>query len=270
MIGGSALFIPANRSDLVAKVERFAPDIVILDLEDGLSPSERPQARELLKEHVATLGASNVQVALRVNEVHSADFHLDLSALPQGVSTLVLPKLEERSQLAQVHDLLPEELEIMAGIESARGVLRAEELLCAPGVSSCYFGAEDLMADVGGRRTAEGLEVLYARSHVALCAAAAGITAFDQIVADFGDTEAFQRDAEFGRDLGYAGKICIHPAQVSITKAVFSPSEHEIAQARAIVQASQAAGGGVVVVDGRMVDGPMVRSAEGILRRTHS
>jgi citrate lyase subunit beta/citryl-CoA lyase len=127
-----------------------------------------------------------------------------------------------------------------------------------------YFGAEDYIADIGGRRTRAGAEVLYARSRVALAAHLAGLPALDQAVMDLADDEHFLADAAGGRDLGYQGKICIHPRQVALAHQVFTPTPAELSRAREIVAAGQS---GVAVVDGQMVDEVHVRMARAVLAR---
>ena len=152
---------------------------------------------------------------------------------------------------------------MVVGLESALGIADARPLL-AERPDAAYVGTEDLIADLGGRRTAAGTEVLYARSYVVLAARLAGVPAIDQVVAAVRDTEAFRVDAEQARDLGYHGKICLHPLQVPIAHAAFTPSEEELAHARAVLAA---AAGGVGLVDGQMVDGAHIAMARGVLAR---
>jgi citrate lyase subunit beta/citryl-CoA lyase len=132
------------------------------------------------------------------------------------------------------------------------------------GLVGAYFGAEDYIADMGGYRTAENTEVLYARSQVALAARLAGIAALDQVVTAVRDDAAFRADAQQARALGYAGKLCIHPAQVALTHEVFTPGEAEVAHARAVLAASVS---GVGLLDGEMVDDVHVRMAHATLAR---
>jgi citrate lyase subunit beta/citryl-CoA lyase len=154
---------------------------------------------------------------------------------------------------------------LVAGIETGLGVARARELLGTGAVTAAYFGAEDYIADLGGRRTPAGLEVLYARSEVALAGRLSTTQVVDQAVVALDDDGAFTADAEAGRALGYIGKLCIHPRQVALAHAVFTPTEAEVAAARRVVEA--ATGSGVAVVDGRMVDAVHVRLARQLLER---
>jgi citrate lyase subunit beta/citryl-CoA lyase len=131
-------------------------------------------------------------------------------------------------------------------------------------VAAAYFGSEDFLADLGGRRTAGGLEVLYARSEVVLAGRLAGVPVIDQAVVAVDDDAAFTADAEQGRALGYVGKICVHPRQVALAHAVFTPSEDDVAAARRVIDA---AAGGVAVVDGQMIDAVHLRLARQVLDR---
>jgi citrate lyase subunit beta/citryl-CoA lyase len=156
---------------------------------------------------------------------------------------------------------------VLAGIETAAGVARVEELLRPP-VTVAYFGAEDFTADMGGDRTAAGTEVLYARSRVVLAARVTGVHALDQIVTAFDDEAAFVADAELGRALGYGGKVCIHPNQVTWANRVFSPSPEQLDHARRLLAAYDAAaatGQAAIAFEGQMVDEPMARRARALL-----
>ena len=130
------------------------------------------------------------------------------------------------------------------------------------------FGAEDFITDIGGRRTPEGLEVLYARSRVVLAARLGGLQALDQVFTAIRDDAAFRRDAEFGRQLGYDGKMCITPRQAELANDVFSPSAEEIDRCRRLIQeyeAAQSDGRGIIEFEGSMIDEPLLRRARAML-----
>jgi citrate lyase subunit beta/citryl-CoA lyase len=134
--------------------------------------------------------------------------------------------------------------------------------------SALAFGAEDFITSIGGRRTPEGLEVLYARSRVVLAAGLCGLQALDQVFTAIRDDAAFRRDAEAGRQLGYGGKLCITPRQVEMSNEVFSPSAEEIDRSRRLVHAYEAAqldGRGVIEFEGSMVDEPLLKRARAVL-----
>ena len=270
----SLLFAPASRPDVVAKLPRSGPDAVVLDLEDAVAPSGKADARAVARELGERLAAENpgIGVYVRVNSVVTEWFTDDVrEALRPGLAGVVVPKLESVAQLDAVADALAGAgcggLAVLAGIESAAGVARVEELLRPP-VTIAYFGAEDFVADLGGVRTPGSTEVLYARSRVVLAARMAGVHALDQIVPSYDDELAFVADAEQGRALGYGGKVCIHPSQVTWANRVFSPSPEELDRARRLLDAYGAAataGEAVITFEGQMVDEPMARRARALL-----
>jgi citrate lyase subunit beta/citryl-CoA lyase len=147
------------------------------------------------------------------------------------------------------------------------GVERARELLHPP-VAVAYFGAEDFIADMGGVRTAAGTEVLYARSRVALAARLAGVLAVDQVVTRLDAEDHFLADAALGRAIGYRGKLCIHPAQVTLANRAFSSSPEELERARRLLAAyddAVARGEAAIAFEGQMVDEPLARHARAVL-----
>jgi citrate lyase subunit beta/citryl-CoA lyase len=273
----SLLFAGATRPELVAKLPRSRPDGCVIDLEDAVPAAHkqgaRASARRLADELAA--GAPWAQVYVRVNAVSSSWFAGDIEdALTPALAGVVVPKLERRDELEAVRQALAGAgltgLQAIAGIESAVGVMNVVELL-EPPVVAAYFGAEDYIADLGGRRTAEGLEVLYARSRVVLGARVAGVHALDQVVVDFRDDEAFTVDAARGRDLGYAGKLCIHPRQVALAHAAFTPEAEELERSRRMLESFERCAGrgtGAFEFEGQMVDEPALRSARALLARS--
>jgi citrate lyase subunit beta/citryl-CoA lyase len=260
----SVLFVPAVKVELLAKVPRWSPDIVAVDLEDAVAAPDKDSARELLA--TADLSVPGSTVLVRVNAPGTPWHEADLAmAAGSGAAGVILPKAEDPAVLAGIADRLPDGAVLMAGIETAQGVANARALLATDGVNAGYFGSEDFSADMGGRRTPGGLEVLYARSEVVLAGRLAGVPVVDQPVTALEDDAAFTADADAGRDLGYAGKVCIHPRQVALAHAVFTPSEAEIAAARRILAA--AGDSGVAVIDGEFVDAVHVRLAHQVLAR---
>lgn len=271
----SFLYAPASRIDRVRKaVEAGASDVVVADLEDGTAPREKPAAREAVSALLAHPPASRSLLAVRVNAWPSAAARLDVDAIrSHPPRVLVLPKVESAATLTEfAHELghgaagIP----FYAQVETAPGLLEARSIAAHPRVQALVFGAEDYAASVGAVRTPEGLEVLYARSHVVAAAAAAGIEAIDQVWVDLHDEPGLRRDAAFGARLGYAGKQLIHPGQIGPTHDAFAPRAAEAERARRIVEAAERAGGAVVVVDGRMVDRPLVEQARRVLRRAEA
>ncbi len=271
----SLLFAGATRPDLVAKLGRAQPDAAVVDLEDAVPFDHKDRARKQARHAAERLAADHpeLRVFVRVNSVASGLMERDVAAVASPrLAGVVLPKLESEADGARLAEALQAVgwagAATIAGIETARGIARVEDVL-ARGWEAAYFGAEDLAADLGGRRTPAGDEVLYARSRFVIAARIHGVLPIDQAVVEFRDDEQFERDAGRGRDLGYTGKLCIHPRQVALAHAAFSPTQDEIDRAtRVLAAAEQAASDGVgaLEVDGTMVDEPLIRRARAVLR----
>ncbi|MFC3833193.1 MULTISPECIES: HpcH/HpaI aldolase/citrate lyase family protein [Deinococcus] len=276
----SVLFAPGNRPELIAKLPRSAPDAVVIDLEDAIpgtpdaKASARPVARDAARDLIAA--APKLPVFVRVNAPHSPYFADDLAVLTPELAGVVVPKLEAVADVQLVVDAMGTHgltLPLLAGLETGAGVWHAHDILSHPAVAWAYFGAEDYVADLGGTRTPGGLEVLYARSQVALAARLAGVAALDIVVTALNDADTFRTDAAQGRALGYAGKLCIHPAQVALAHEVFGATPAEVARAHALLDAAHAAGAaghGAFSFEGQMVDEPMLARARAILSQEDS
>jgi len=272
----SLLFAPANRPELIEKFPRYPADAFAIDLEDATPEAEKDQARSALPALVASLRAQNLKAKLFIRTNASRSRHADAdlaAALDLAVDGIVMPKLETVSELekfAAAINRSGRNVQLIGLIETTRGAVNVEALAAAQHshLMALAFGAEDFITDLGGRRTPEGLEVLYARSRVVLAARAAGLQALDQVFVNIRDDQGFRRDAQIGRQLGYSGKLCIVPRQVQATNVVFSPSAEEIENARRLLEAydnAQADGRGVFEFEGAMVDEPILKRARGIL-----
>ena len=224
----SALFVPGNRPELASKARRVSPDVVVIDLEDAVPAAEKTDARASARRMVADL-LGRVPVCIRINPPSSEWFEGDLEGLPEGLVAAVVPKWEAPLEIG---------LPILAGIETVLGVADARALLGSP-VAACYFGAEDYVADLGGVRTASNAEVATARSMVAMAARLAGIPALDMVTTEFRDSTRFNKEAAGARALGYSGKLCIHPDQVLLANAAFTPSRKRSSGPRAFWQRSK-------------------------------
>lgn len=270
----SLLFAPASRPDVLAKLPRAQPDGVVIDLEDAVPADAKAAARPHARAAGTQLATAHpgMAVYVRVNAVPTEWFAADVGeGVAPEVSGVVVPKLESPDQVEHVVDALARaglgHLHLLAGIETARGVEAARDLFRAP-VRVAYFGAEDYVADLGGVRTPENTEVLYARSRVALAARLAGVLALDQVVTALTDETRFLADAAQGRALGFAGKLCIHPAQVPLAHRAFSPTAEEVDRARRLLAAydeASARGEAAIAFEGQMVDEPLARHARAVL-----
>jgi citrate lyase subunit beta/citryl-CoA lyase len=274
----SALFAPANRPDLAPKMPRGNPDAVILDLEDGTPPAAKEEARAMAAESAAALHETGYTglVLLRVNSPDTNLFAGDLRAYADGsFGGVVVPKTETAAQVlgieAQLTELgVPGRL-IIWGLESVRGVVEAVPALGASqqGVAA-YFGAEDYIADLGGRRTARGEETFYARTQVAMACRLAGMTALDQVVTALRDEDRFRQDAQFALDVGFGGKMCVHPSQVPVCNSLFTPTAEAVDRAQRLLACYEdalEAGRATADFEGQMIDGPLVAQARQVLER---
>lgn len=271
----SVLFGPASRVDFVAKFAEAGADVGVLDLEDATPPMAKEDARQLLREAVpGAIERGSMKLLIRTNSIGSPHFSADVEAATAAQADgIVVPKLETDREVQDVRQAMSNRGLaaglLCGGIESVAGVHRAVEV-CGAGVDMVYFGAEDFITDMGGARTESNLEVLYARSRVAIAARLANIPALDQVVVDYTNDDRFIAEAIEAKNLGFAGKLCIHPRQVALANAAFTPTDQEIEWAHAVVSAADAAaieGRGVVSVDGEMVDAPIVARARQLLKR---
>lgn len=263
--GPALLFCPADRPDRYAKAIERA-DAVILDLEDAVAADAKAAARRALVE----TPLDPERVIVRVNPASTPDFVDDLAALREtAYRTVMLAKCEGTADLVDLEDR-----EVIALCETARGVLAAAEVAALEPVVALMWGAEDLVASLGGTssRTASGVYrdvARHARSQVRLAAAAHGVSAVDAVHLDLGDDAGLAAEAEDAVALGFDATACVHPAQVPIVRAAYRPSDEELEWARAVLEAS-AGEGGVFAFRGGMVDAPVLRQAAAILRRAGS
>lgn len=280
----SMLFAPANRPELTAKLPRSHTDAVILDLEDAVPEGAKEEARALAAASIPVLAGleDGPAVLVRVNGSRTGWFDGDVDAVASvpGLAGVVVPKLESVEEVQAVRALLSargaQDAVLVAGIETVLGVADARPVLAA-GAGAAYFGAEDYVVDLGGVRTATNVELTWARAQVAVAARLAGVPAFDIVVADLSDHDRFTAEAAEARALGYAGKLCIHPAQVPLANAAFVPSADEVDRARRLLDAYEAAvadGIAAIAFEGQMVDEPLAARARQLLaaasRRTVS
>jgi citrate lyase subunit beta/citryl-CoA lyase len=269
----SLLFAPAVRPDFIEKLPDRGADAVVIDCEDATPANAKADARANARRMAPSLAAVGCQVFVRVNGLTTEWFADDVAqGLCPDLTGVVIPKIEAVDGVEMISAALDAagvpELGILAGIETALGVADARALLRHPRVVAAYFGAEDFIADMGGARTEGNAEVAYARSSVALAARLAGVPVIDQIVADFRNDARFEREAAEARALGYAGKLCIHPGQVTIANSAFVPSADEVARARRLLAAYESsATAGIAAIDfeGQMVDEPLAAQARRVI-----
>jgi citrate lyase subunit beta/citryl-CoA lyase len=280
MVRRSVLFSPGDRPELLRTAPTTGADTVVFDLEDAVAPGRKAEAGASVREVLADLDADcEVCVRVRPPGGGAAD---DLDAVladgdaRSGLDALVLPKAESADDGADLADLAAErdaDLPILALVETAAGVLHAEAIAAADATDALLFGAEDLAADIGATRTDDGTEVLHAREHVVLAAAAAGVDAVDTLHTDFEDETGLRAETEFALELGYDGKLAIHPSQVGPINETFTPDPERVEWAERVLAAkadADAEGRGVFAVDGEMVDAPLVAQARRVMARARA
>jgi citrate lyase subunit beta/citryl-CoA lyase len=274
------LFVPAQRANMVEKAAAIPADVIVLDLEDAVPPDEKAGARDRLRASIDSLKAAGKTVHVRVNHLDTGLTGDDLSAaIGPGLDGLLFPKAQAASQVREL-DVLIRERELHGGvrpgtvalfpmIETARGVLRCEEIaLASTRIAGLALGGEDYAADLGVPRTPQAGEFEYARRVIVHCAIAYGLRPLDAIYATLHDEAGLLADARYARSIGMKGKYVVHPDQVGPVNQVFAPTPQDLASARRIVEAYDAAmqgGNGVIDVDGQLVDVPVANRARDLL-----
>jgi citrate lyase subunit beta / citryl-CoA lyase len=275
------LFTPATDARKIARALSGPSDAVILDLEDAVAVSEKPRARDLVREVLAQAGASKPVVYVRVNDRTTGFLVGDLHAVcVTGLSGVLLPKAEDGETMRLASALIAEReaaeglgaagIALLPLIETAKGVLDAQEIAAAdPRIKTMMFGAGDLTNDLAIPTANEGPHLLNAKIQVALACRAAGLEPpVDTVYFDVGDLDGLRADSAQAKALGYQGKAVIHPDQIAIVSEVFTPGVAEIETAQRIVRAfrdAEAQGVGAIRVDGKLVDYAMVKNAEKLL-----
>jgi citrate lyase subunit beta/citryl-CoA lyase len=269
----SLLFVPGNRAERFNKASASGADAVIIDLEDAVAPRDKAEARRATTAWLSAQHSTRCPVLLRVNAVGSDWFADDMTvaALP-GVAGVVLAKTESAADVAAVVASVCREgiagtrigSAIFPLVETARGMWNALDIAQAPGVKQILFGALDFILDMN--MDSDGTILNQYRSQLGLASRVAGIEApIDGVTTSIDDIERLSAESANGRQLGLAGKLAIHPKQIAVINACYSPTEKELLWARKIVAAADRSNGAAVAVDGNMIDRPVIARATKIL-----
>ena len=262
MTARSYLYVPADRPEMLAKAAERGADALIVDLEDAVAPSRKPEARRILADFLP----GSMETWVRVN--NHPDLLADDLAASAGAAGIVLAKAEPET-LSQALSLTS--LPLTPLVETAAGLLAAVELASTDGVVRLAIGEADLGAELGVTLGDDGTEMLYARSQLVVASAAAGIDApMGPVLTDFRDHDSLRRSSEALARLGFGSRPAIHPAQVHIINESFTPTPEQVADARGLIEAFEAAlaaGAGVGATDGVMFDEAVVRQARRVLDR---
>lgn len=261
----SLLFVPGTRPDRIAKALASGADAVCIDLEDAVAPQDKAQARASVMEALAEPRESAPVLGFRINPLRTPNGLADLAAY--GASNapadfIMIPKVTHPVELDIVSGALErhERPQLWPIIESAEGLSRAYEIAAARCVQGILFGGADFAADLG--TTMEWEPLFHARGTLAAAAAAAGIQLLDVPYLDVNDDEGLSNSTRRVRALGFTGRSCIHPRQVAGVNAAFTPSGSEIEYARKVLAAFAASKGGAALMDGKLIELPVIRAAE--------
>ena len=280
------LFVPGDRPERFAKALASPADAVVLDLEDAVAQPAKDSARAAVAQALRDASDDErARLVVRINDEAAAAFAEDLAMLAEcaasGAAAVMLPKAERVATLERLAAACPG-MAMLALVESARGVLAAESLAAAPGVVRLVFGTLDFALDIGaetdaGPTSRTGVTAASDLQHLALDAAAsrlvwasraAGIAApVAGVTTAIDDEPLLLAELARARAHGFSGKLCIHPRQVEPIHAAFRPGAEPLAQARRVLQAAEAAAGAAVLLDGRMVDKPVIERARRLVAR---
>ena len=264
----SVLYMPGSKSRALEKATGLAADALILDLEDAVSPAEKAAARDLVCAHVAARPFGPREVVVRVNGADTEWGGQDLAAAAAArPDAILLPKVESARDIADAHAVAGD-IAIWAMMETPRGILNAAEIAAAPGLTCLVMGTNDLAKELHASHVAGREPLLTALGHSLIAARAHGLAIIDGVYNAFKDDEGLRAECEQGRAMGFDGKTLIHPAQLAVTNEVFAPSAAALEEARAQIAAHakvEAEGGGVAVVDGRIVENLHVENARRLI-----
>jgi len=269
----SVLYIPGSRQRALEKARDLPADAIIFDLEDAVAPDEKPAARAVLREVLATTDFGARARIVRVNGLDTPWGAEDVAAFAGAdIEALLIPKVSSAADVQAVAALAPD-LPLWAMMETARGMLAAAEIAAHPRLTGMVMGTNDLAKELGSRFRADRLPMQAALGLCLLAARAEGLTIVDGVYNAFKDDEGLRAESVQGRDMGFDGKTLIHPAQLAIANEVFAPLEAEIELARrqiAAFDAAQAAGQGIAVVDGKIVENLHIFTARQMLAKAEA
>lgn len=270
------MFVPGNNPGMMADAHIYGPDSIMLDLEDSVTMAEKDTARLLVHNALKSVDYGNTEMVVRINPLSTPYGKKDIEAVVKaGVHVIRMPKTETAQEVTDVEaeiERVEREIgcvgrtQIMAAIESALGVVNAYSIATASKrMMGIALGAEDYCANLKTQRTPNGDELLLARETIVVAARAAGIDALDTVYSNLNDMETFRKEVELIKTLGFDGKSIINPRQIDVVNEVFAPTPKAIEKARAIIAAIKEAeekGSGVISVNGKMVDRPVVIRAQ--------
>ena len=274
----SLIFVPGNNPRFLEKAKKIHADIVCFDLEDSVPDDEKTNARKLIKNALKSRSEYTSSIFVRTNSPLSGKIPSDLKEIIQkGIDGIVIPKVNNVAELKKIQKILSslekskklKSIQIIPSIESAEGVVNSYSIASfGKRVNAIVFGIFDLLNDLGVEYTIDSPGGKYSRYKIPVDAAAAGISAIDGIWQDLKDLKGLQKDCNFGKSLGYAGKSVIHPDQISMVHKSFHPNKTEISWAEKVCKVyleSTKKGKGATTVDGKMIDEVHYKQAKALL-----
>jgi citrate lyase beta subunit len=278
------LYMPGDDRHKIEKALTLDVDCICMDMEDGVALNRKPEARRTIAAALRELSFGRSEKLARINAVGSGleieDIEIVLPSRPDGI---VLPKAESAEQIQWVSEKIEaaelaygwpvNSIRVLVDVETAKGIINLKEIASHPRLDALIFGSEDYAVSIGAVRTTEAREVFTARSLVVMHAKACDLQAIDMVSVDFRDLESVRHEAMLGAQMGYTGKQVIHPAQVGPVQEAFTPDDEAIEKARRLVEAFEAhqkEGQGAFALEGRMIDMPLVKAAQGILERARA
>jgi len=269
----SFIFAPGNKPDMFPKALKVGADIMCVDLEDAIAPQHKAEARAAtLKWFAEAELDGSVEAMVRINAPRTPEGMRDIDAVlasPKAPPALMLPKVKSPAEIVALTELfdelkIPTRLQVIVetneALEAAWEIARSSDR-----IDAMFFGGVDMAADLRCRNSWNAL--LYARSRVVHAAAGAGVDVIDVPYLDLNDMDGMRAEAEAAAELGFSGKGSIHPSQVPILNEIFTPSAAEVAYARRVVEAFETADSGLVVLDGKLLEKPVLRSMYRVLAR---
>lgn len=261
----SLLFVPGTRPERFAKALDTGADLVCIDLEDAVPPEQKDGARSTAFDFLAD-AAPTIPVGVRINALTTAAGIADMHALLQrdlAPRFVMLPKTEAAAQARQLQQLLPAQTQIIPIIESAAALALADDIFALPGIETAVFGAVDFVADVGCELAWEPL--LAARGQLVLAGTRHDVTVLDVPYTDVKNLEGLKAETLRAKALGFRARSAIHPAQIPVIHEALMPTAEQLAQAQRVVEAFDSAAGGAALLDGKLIELPIIKAARRML-----
>lgn len=281
----SMLFVPGSNAAMLSNSFIYKPDSIMFDLEDAVALKEKDSARLLVAHALQHPLYQEIETVVRVNPLDSEFGLLDLNAVVRaGVDVVRMPKTETTQDVVDMDNAITDiekacgrevgSTKMLAAIESPLGITQANQIATASKrLIGIALGAEDYVRNLKTERSPEGIELLFARCSILQAARAAGIQAFDTVYSNANNEEGFLKEAALIKQLGFDGKSLINPRQIELLHNLFAPTQKDVAQAKRIIEAAEEAekqGSGVVSLNGKMIDAPIIERAKLVLERAKS